>query len=103
MIFAAMTLKPPNRPTSPPPDSAIATIGDLRMLPPILRVRDLVAAGIVGSDATLDRMIARGDFPVPGRIGRDRVWQLSVILKYLEMCGVGSPGGAAPRFLAGPR
>jgi predicted DNA-binding transcriptional regulator AlpA len=55
-------------------------------LKPFNRFADLKAAGLFNSRMTLDRAIARGDFP-PGRLmGNSRLWTEPEILESLDRC-----------------
>ena len=55
-------------------------------LKPFNRFADLKGAGLFNSRMTLDRAIARGDFP-PGRLlGNSRIWTDAEIFESLDRC-----------------
>jgi hypothetical protein len=56
-----------------------------KLLPVYVRYHDLVGAGIVGSWAQLNRMIAREDFPAGQLLSPNiRAWRLSTVQRWLD-------------------
>jgi prophage regulatory protein len=79
-------------PFLPPQTDATAIVDKLLALP---EVRDAVGL----SSATLYRMIERGDFPCPVKIGRAARWPTSEITAFIEKHKTARPTSSRPENL----
>ena len=76
-------------PFLPPKTDPTAIVDKLLTLPEV--------RGVVGlSNATLYRMIERGDFPHPVKIGRAARWPTSEIAAFIEKHKNGRPTSSCP-------
>jgi predicted DNA-binding transcriptional regulator AlpA len=75
------------------------TVGDTGLkLKEFCRYADLEAAGLFASRMTLDRAIARGDFPSGRLMGSIRIWTRAEIEEALARCPTGKLPVRAKQF-----